>query len=608
MNKKHCIFKLLLKKWLLSGVFLSFSAIIFAQNSSVVIQKNTLQPYKIENCMAILHDSSGKLSAKTVLSPLYAEKWSNVPKTYLQLGLSNDYIWAKIKVKTVDTAVSLIWATDMTTIQDIRFFELKNDSIVRSLTTGINYPFAQRAVEHRYQLFPIDLQKADSSVLLLRLHNDVGSMFVVNSLQTKEVWEQVNARENILWTVCISFLAIAGLFSFGLFMAFKERIYGFYTAYISFLMLYLTSNGGFTFQYLWHDYPLMAFMSKILWMLGSLFFLLCFEFSLLSHAIGKIKWLRVYLYILLGLISSFVLFIFLRTPLWFFKSILPLIHLTSLSTIIYIIILLIAAIQKNFRPAYYFLVAFSPVFLVLVGTLLRNYNIVDIEILKSPFPFIFAIIGEILLLFLALLKRFQNEKLEKQLLEQYLEDIKQQQQANIEERLALSDQIIALQRSNDSNTSELNQKIAQMLLISEKLSQKYLLLVEESSNTAITTQSSQLPEARAKEILANFKQLMLEKEAYLNPEISLSSVATQLGVPAPYISQVVNKHEGKSFNDYVNYLRVKRAQTLILSDQSSVLSFEGIGLQSGFASRSTFYSVFKKVTNYTPSEYKKLSQ
>ncbi len=607
MHKKHYIFQLILNFSLFLVVFLKFATPVFAQKNTVVIQKNSPQPYNLNDCIGVLYDSTGLLTPKNVLSSKYTKKWASVSKNYLQLGLANDYIWVKIKVKTIDTAVSLIWQTDMTTIQDMRFFEMKNDTVVNTVTTGIDYPFAQRAINHRFPLFPVHLKTTDSCILLLRLHNDLGSIFVVNTLQTKEVWEKANQNENILWAFCISFFTIAILISFGLFLAFKERIYGFYAAYISFLVLYLTSNAGFTFQYLWFYYPFIAFMSKIIWMMGALFFLLCFEFSLLSHAIGKIKWLRVYLYLLLGLLVTFVLLTFLKVPLWLYKSILPFIHFTTLSAIVYIVILLITAIRKDFRPAYYFLTSFLPVFCVLVGTMLRNYNIVDIEILKSPFAFIFSVIGEILLLFLALLKRFQNEKQEKTLLQQYLEDVKQQQQENMEERLALSNQIIDLQRNNDADKSQLNKKIAELLEISEKLTKKHLILEHESSNTTITEQSSKLPEARAKEILANFNKLMLEKQVFLNPEISLSSVAAQLGVPAPYISQVVNNYEGKSFNDYVNNLRVKRAQTLILSDESNILSFEGIGLQSGFASRSTFYSVFKKMTGYTPSEYKKMS-
>ncbi len=98
-------------------------------------------------------------------------------------------------------------------------------------------------------------------------------------------------------------------------------------------------------------------------------------------------------------------------------------------------------------------------------------------------------------------------------------------------------------------------------------------------------------------------QEVKEKELYLNSNITLTKVAKELHISSHILSQFINNNLGKSFSLYVNELRIEKAKELLVSNKE--YSIESIGYESGFNSKSTFYTTFKKVTGQTPADFQK---
>jgi AraC-like DNA-binding protein len=97
--------------------------------------------------------------------------------------------------------------------------------------------------------------------------------------------------------------------------------------------------------------------------------------------------------------------------------------------------------------------------------------------------------------------------------------------------------------------------------------------------------------------------VITEKELYLNPQLTLADTAKELNVTVHTLSQVINEKFNKSFNVYINELRIERAKTLLISNKN--FTIEGVGYESGFNSKSSFFTIFKKMTGQTPAEYQK---
>jgi len=96
---------------------------------------------------------------------------------------------------------------------------------------------------------------------------------------------------------------------------------------------------------------------------------------------------------------------------------------------------------------------------------------------------------------------------------------------------------------------------------------------------------------------------MSVEEPYLEPRLTLKQLSIELEMSAHILSQIINEVHSQNFYDFVNSYRVKHLKELLDDKQYKTKTLLAIALESGFNSKATFNTVFKKLTNQTPSEY-----
>lgn len=96
------------------------------------------------------------------------------------------------------------------------------------------------------------------------------------------------------------------------------------------------------------------------------------------------------------------------------------------------------------------------------------------------------------------------------------------------------------------------------------------------------------------------------EEAYLDSTLSQQIVANRYNISNGYLSQLINTHSEKSFTKIINELRVEEAKKMLSDETFNQYTIDAIALESGFNTKSNFYSVFKKMTGITPREFKKV--
>ena len=106
-----------------------------------------------------------------------------------------------------------------------------------------------------------------------------------------------------------------------------------------------------------------------------------------------------------------------------------------------------------------------------------------------------------------------------------------------------------------------------------------------------------------RQFVDSIDDLMTRKKLFLNPELSLAEVSEELQVPRHHLTQAINTELGKNFYAYINELRVKKFMEMVVDPKFKDYTFLAIAFECGFNSKSTFNSVFKRITNFTPSEY-----
>lgn len=98
-------------------------------------------------------------------------------------------------------------------------------------------------------------------------------------------------------------------------------------------------------------------------------------------------------------------------------------------------------------------------------------------------------------------------------------------------------------------------------------------------------------------------KLMSEERLYLDPELSLQTLAQKLKLSPLVASAVINSELKKNFRNLINEYRVKEVKVRLNDPRSSQLSLLGIAYECGFNSEASFYRIFKNIVGLSPKEY-----
>lgn len=107
---------------------------------------------------------------------------------------------------------------------------------------------------------------------------------------------------------------------------------------------------------------------------------------------------------------------------------------------------------------------------------------------------------------------------------------------------------------------------------------------------------------RAHEIATMLDQRIRQDSLYLDPELTLSKLTRKLGVPAKQISIAVNQVHEQNISKLINEYRINHAKHSLLTSQDTITQ---IFMNSGFQTKSNFNREFLRMTNMTPSEFRK---
>jgi AraC-like DNA-binding protein len=108
-----------------------------------------------------------------------------------------------------------------------------------------------------------------------------------------------------------------------------------------------------------------------------------------------------------------------------------------------------------------------------------------------------------------------------------------------------------------------------------------------------------------KEVLGQLRVHMEMERPWLEADLTLEQLASQLKLRPKQLSQAINEGLGKNFFEFINTYRIGEAKRLLTNPADKRITVLEVLYQVGFNSKSSFNTVFKKQTGMTPSEFKK---
>ena len=98
------------------------------------------------------------------------------------------------------------------------------------------------------------------------------------------------------------------------------------------------------------------------------------------------------------------------------------------------------------------------------------------------------------------------------------------------------------------------------------------------------------------------EMLISEQQLFLNPDLTLNTLARKAGIPTRKISKAVNLTRGCNVSQWINSFRIGYAQQMLRSTNRPVTE---VMLEAGFATKSNFHREFLRISGISPTDYRR---
>jgi ligand-binding sensor domain-containing protein/AraC-like DNA-binding protein len=153
-----------------------------------------------------------------------------------------------------------------------------------------------------------------------------------------------------------------------------------------------------------------------------------------------------------------------------------------------------------------------------------------------------------------------------------------------------------------------NRKMKRMKIKNEELSDLITETEEEIKQISEELDSKYASSSLSEEDLDYYKEVlekyMQSEKPYLDNELTIRKLAGLLEMQPHHLSQVINSGFENNFYTYINNYRIKEVIELMKDPKRHHHTILAIAYDSGFKSKSSFNTIFKKMTGKTPSEYR----
>ncbi|KAB2814247.1 sensor histidine kinase [Phaeocystidibacter luteus] len=281
------------------------------------------------------------------------------------------------------------------------------NSDVPTYVTGDRYHFSERPVEHPTFLFPFELNAGDSTLIYVRAKSQ-DQIFLPLRIGSREDIIVDNSRKGVFLGIYIGVIFVMFFYNLFVYITTKDVSYLYYILYILFIGLAQASLEGLTFQYMFPTSP--AWYNA-----SSVFFSAFAGFSAIAFAKVFVKTKEFTPRMHKGLIifqviygASIVTYLFGAVALSY-----TLVDTGALTVSIYALIFVSIIARKGYRPAKFFLLAWTVFLSGLFVFALRNFGVIEYSFWSKSILEIGSGL-EAILLSIALADRINTLKKEKE--------------------------------------------------------------------------------------------------------------------------------------------------------------------------------------------------
>lgn len=98
---------------------------------------------------------------------------------------------------------------------------------------------------------------------------------------------------------------------------------------------------------------------------------------------------------------------------------------------------------------------------------------------------------------------------------------------------------------------------------------------------------------------------MDQEKPFTNPDLTIKDLAEKLSIPVYILSKIINEKLSQNYFSFINQYRIDHIKEELKKDDNAAEQIMILAYNSGFKSKSTFNSYFKKHTGLSPTQFRK---
>lgn len=328
---------------------------------------------------------------------------------------------------------------------------------VPTYLAGDRYDFKDRPVEHPTFLFPFELLPGDSTMIYVRAKSQ-DQIFLPLRIGSREDIIVDNSRKGVFLGIYIGVIFVMFFYNLFVYITTKDVSYLYYILYILFIGLAQASLEGLTFQYLFPTSPGWYNASSV-------FFSALAGFSAIAFAKVFVRTKEFTPRLHRGLIvfqviygASMITYLFGAVALSY-----TLVDTGALTVSIYALIFVTVIARKGYRPAKFFLLAWTVFLSGLFVFALRNFGVIEYSFWSKSILEIGSGL-EAILLSIALADRINTLKKEKEASQEEALRVSKENERIVREQNEILEQMVR-ERTQKLEDTLSNLKEAQSQLV-----------------------------------------------------------------------------------------------------------------------------------------------
>ncbi len=407
----------------------------------LIIFNDDTKTLNVGSKVGIFSDATNSLSLNDVLQ---LNKFSYKHETTPNLAISRSTHWVKIQVQNQSNIKKLVLELEYPIIDEIVFYSKNKSGSYDSVLSGEIRKYSARQIDNQNYLFYLNFDNDEVREFYLKVRSGEQVQLPLLLGTQKEIFEELIVKD-LVFGLYLGIILVMAIYNLFIYITVRDRSYLYYVSYIVFVGLTQVVLQGYGFKYLWPNSVWMVLQSTFLvpvlngW--TAILFVKNFLNTKENYKRGDT---------ILNIIFFFYTICLILSLLEEFYWAQNLVQATAMVGSVLTIHIAYAIGRRGYRPAIYFLIAWSIFLISIVVFVLRNFNILPYNDL-TYYALQIGSATEVTLLSFALADKINIYRKEKEASQA------EALRVSLENEKIIKEQNIVLEVKVEERTRELNQ-------------------------------------------------------------------------------------------------------------------------------------------------------